>query len=554
MTTYGYTPSSGPAVVEMTGITKPYSNGAIEVEALRGIDLTVGEGEFVAIIGPSGSGKSTLMNIIGCLDVPTSGEYRLDGQDVARLSNARLADIRNQRIGFVFQQYNLLASMSAWRNVALPLCYAGVPAPERRRRALHALDLVGLADRAQHRPGELSGGQQQRVAAARALVTDPAIILADEPTGNLDSVSTADMLNLLSQLQAQGRTVVLITHDADVASAAHRIVHLRDGMVTADEVNPHVRPLSRLAGLEGAGWSVTPGVPAPLPPVAVTAPAAMDVPPDWPTLVWPAAVAYPDVPELVDVPEPVVVPEPATAPENPFAAPPEPSPAPEDPVMPEQVGAVVETSAPEWEGPAGPVADFAAERHVWSARLQALRTMPAPEVAAFPDESDVPEMATVEPEAAIIAPEPSGPYVPAREDPNLWAFLDAVEPVEAPAIPEPAPALEEPVVPPEAPAPVAPAEAEAPPIRFDEAPWPVPRPGVVWAVPLPLVLAETGVAVEASREAMGPAEAAPGAREPASAAVVAPPEVRDWTAGLPPARFVSGPDWPHPGRAAGREA
>ena len=226
---------AAPVVVQMSGLTKTYSNGTIEVEALRGIDLMIHQGEYVAIIGPSGSGKSTLMNIIGCLDVPTGGRYLLDGHDVATLNDARLARIRNRRIGFVFQQYNLLASLNAWRNVELPLSYAGVSASERRRRALERLAQVGLSERAKHRPGELSGGQQQRVAVARALVSDPSLILADEPTGNLDSVSTADMLDLLGQLHAEGRTIVLITHEAEVASRADRVIHVRDGRITSDE-------------------------------------------------------------------------------------------------------------------------------------------------------------------------------------------------------------------------------------------------------------------------------------------------------------------------------
>jgi len=230
-----------PEVVRMRGITKVYSNGTIQVEALRGIDLLIREGEYVAIIGPSGSGKSTLMNIIGCLDVATSGDYVLDGEDVSALNENKLAAIRNHRIGFVFQQFNLLASMNAWRNVELPLGYAGVPASERKRRAMAALEQVGLSDRADHRPGELSGGQQQRVAAARALVTNPSLILADEPTGNLDSVSSGDMLDLLADLHDQGRTIVLITHDAEVASSAQRIVHVRDGHIVSDEPNAHVR-------------------------------------------------------------------------------------------------------------------------------------------------------------------------------------------------------------------------------------------------------------------------------------------------------------------------
>ena len=222
-------------VVSMRGVWKIYDTGAIKVDALRGVDLDIVGGEYTAIIGPSGSGKSTLMHIIGCLDVATKGSYLLDGEDVSDMTEEDLADIRNRRVGFVFQQFNLLSNLNAWRNVELPLCYAGVPAAQRRQRAMAALEMVDLTDRAQHRPGELSGGQQQRVAVARALVTDPTLILADEPTGNLDSASTRDMLGLFGDLNRAGRTVLLITHDTDVASSARRIVQVRDGQVTADE-------------------------------------------------------------------------------------------------------------------------------------------------------------------------------------------------------------------------------------------------------------------------------------------------------------------------------
>ena len=230
--------SAGPLpavpVVELCGITKTYATGSVTVQALGGVDLRIDAGEHVAVMGPSGSGKSTLMNILGCLDVATSGAYRLAGEDVADLDETALAEIRNRRIGFVFQQFNLLPTLSAWRNVELPLVYAGVGAAQRRERATAALVRVGLGDRTENRPGELSGGQQQRVAVARALVGDPALILADEPTGNLDSASTADMLDLFDELHAAGRTVVVITHEDEVARRATRVVRLRDGLV-ADE-------------------------------------------------------------------------------------------------------------------------------------------------------------------------------------------------------------------------------------------------------------------------------------------------------------------------------
>ncbi len=220
------------SLLAMRDVRKVYDTGAVQVEALRGIDLEVAAGEYVAIMGPSGSGKSTLMHIIGCLDVPTEGRYALDGTDVSQMSERELAHVRNARIGFVFQQFNLLPSQSALRNVELPLVYAGVGRAERRERARAALERVGLGDRVEHRPGELSGGQQQRVSVARALVTDPALILADEPTGNLDSVSTRDVLNLFHELHDNGRTIVLITHEHDVAAEASRVVTIRDGLLT----------------------------------------------------------------------------------------------------------------------------------------------------------------------------------------------------------------------------------------------------------------------------------------------------------------------------------
>ncbi|HEX7353279.1 MAG TPA: ABC transporter ATP-binding protein [Mycobacteriales bacterium] len=220
------------AVLDLEDVTKTYAMGSQSVQALRGISLTVDEGEYVAIMGPSGSGKSTLMHIVGCLDVPSSGRYCLAGEDVSTLSEQELAHIRNRRIGFVFQQFNLLPSMTAQRNVELPLVYAGVGRADRQDRAEAALAQVGLGDRRGHRPGELSGGQQQRVAVARALVSEPDLILADEPTGNLDSSSTADMLHLLGELSKTGRTIVLITHEHDVAAAAGRTIRLRDGRIS----------------------------------------------------------------------------------------------------------------------------------------------------------------------------------------------------------------------------------------------------------------------------------------------------------------------------------
>ncbi|MFO6451919.1 MULTISPECIES: ABC transporter ATP-binding protein [unclassified Aeromicrobium] len=219
------------ALISLRDVRKVYTTGALEVAALDGVTLDIEQGEYVAIVGPSGSGKSTLMNILGCLDVPTHGTYALADEDVSTLDEVRLADVRNRLIGFVFQQFNLLPSLPAWRNVELPLVYAGVDRDERRERSVAALERVGLGDRADHRPGELSGGQQQRVAVARALVTDPAMVLADEPTGNLDSRSTADVLALFDELSSMGRTIVLITHEHDVAERADRQVVVRDGRV-----------------------------------------------------------------------------------------------------------------------------------------------------------------------------------------------------------------------------------------------------------------------------------------------------------------------------------
>ena len=221
-------------MIRLETVTKTYRMGRVEVQALRGIDLHIESGDFVAIMGASGSGKSTLMNIVGCLDVPTSGRYFLDGTDVAKLDDDQLAIIRNRKIGFVFQSFNLIPRTTALHNVEMPLIYAG--APNRRPRALEALDAVGLANRADHQPTELSGGQQQRAAIARALVTDPAILLADEPTGNLDSGSSVEIMKLLVELNEQhARTIVLITHERDIAAFAKRTVELRDGLIVRDE-------------------------------------------------------------------------------------------------------------------------------------------------------------------------------------------------------------------------------------------------------------------------------------------------------------------------------
>ncbi len=220
-------------MIELEGVTKVYGNGHVQVRALGPVDLVIGEGDFVAIMGASGSGKSTMMNILGCLDVPSGGRYSLDGIDVSQLRDNKLAEIRNTRIGFVFQSFNLIPRTSALRNVELPLVYSGDRA-NRRERARSALERVGLGERADHMPNELSGGQQQRVAVARALVTNPAIILADEPTGNLDTTSTVEIMRLLEELNDTGRTVVLITHEPEVAEFAKRVVELRDGHIVRD--------------------------------------------------------------------------------------------------------------------------------------------------------------------------------------------------------------------------------------------------------------------------------------------------------------------------------
>ncbi|VAW33225.1 ABC-type antimicrobial peptide transport system, ATPase component [hydrothermal vent metagenome] len=220
-----------PAVIEMTNITKSYQMGTQVVHALRGVDISIKEGEMVAIMGPSGSGKSTLMNMIGCLDVPSNGVYTLDGIDVSTLSDDEQAKIRNKRIGFVFQQFNLLPRTSALKQAALPLMYAGYNLSERNQRAKEALQKVGLGDRTDHRPDELSGGQQQRVAIARAIATNPSIILADEPTGALDTKTGEEILDLFEEFNKQGMTIIMVTHDPEVAERAERIIWLRDGLL-----------------------------------------------------------------------------------------------------------------------------------------------------------------------------------------------------------------------------------------------------------------------------------------------------------------------------------
>jgi len=227
-------------LIDISDVTKVYGSGEIAVHALRGVDLVVEEGEFVAIMGPSGSGKSTLMNILGCLDRPTSGSYVLDGEDVSRLSKDRLAGVRNRKIGFVFQSYNLLPRLTAAKNVMLPLLYNGrEPLPDKAcyERAIAALESVGLGDRVHHRPNELSGGQQQRVAIARALVNDPSIILADEPTGNLDTQSSEEIVGLLHQLHDDGATIVMVTHEPGIADHAERVIDLLDGQIASDRLN-----------------------------------------------------------------------------------------------------------------------------------------------------------------------------------------------------------------------------------------------------------------------------------------------------------------------------
>ena len=235
--------SSKKAVITLEGITKTYVNGKLTVPVLHGIDLSIYEGEFTSIMGPSGSGKSTFMNILGCLDRPTSGSYRLDGEEVAYLSDDELAYVRNKRIGFVFQSFNLLPKLTALDNVALPMVYAGVPKAERTARASQLLTDLGLGTRLDHMPAELSGGQRQRVAIARALANNPAIIMADEPTGNLDSKASLDVMHIFTELYQEGRTIILVTHEPDIAEYAGRNVVLKDGLIVEDTRNLHMKGL-----------------------------------------------------------------------------------------------------------------------------------------------------------------------------------------------------------------------------------------------------------------------------------------------------------------------
>lgn len=227
-------------LISIKSLNKTYQMGAEIVEALKNVSLDIEKNEYVALMGPSGSGKSTLMNLVGCLDSPTRGEYWLNGTEVSTMEDSELAEVRNKEIGFVFQTFNLMPRLSALENVALPLVYAGVGREERLEKARKALESVGLGDRVMHKPNELSGGQRQRVAVARALVNDPAIILADEPTGNLDTKTSYEIMGLFEQIHKAGNTVILVTHESDIAQHAHRIVRLRDGLVESDQPNPNI--------------------------------------------------------------------------------------------------------------------------------------------------------------------------------------------------------------------------------------------------------------------------------------------------------------------------
>jgi putative ABC transport system ATP-binding protein len=231
-------------IIKCTELKKFYQVGTQVVKAIRDISVSINAGEYVAIMGPSGSGKSTFMNIIGCLDTPTDGEYILNGQEVSKLEDDQLAEIRNKEIGFVFQTFNLMPRYSALENVMLPLVYAGLGSEKRKQRALEVLEQVGLSDRVMHKPNELSGGQRQRVAVARALVNHPSIILADEPTGNLDTKTSIDIMHLFSQIHQMGNTIILVTHEEDIALHAHRIIRLRDGEIEADYINKNIVSLA----------------------------------------------------------------------------------------------------------------------------------------------------------------------------------------------------------------------------------------------------------------------------------------------------------------------
>lgn len=230
-------------VIQLDSITRFFKVGTEVVRALRGISLSIKRNEFVALMGPSGSGKSTLMNLLGCLDTPTSGSYELNNKDVSKLQDDELAEIRNREIGFVFQTFNLLPRLNALENVALPMIYAGYSKNERLDRAMEVLEQVHLTDRVKHKPNELSGGQRQRVAIARAMVNRPSIILADEPTGNLDSVTSIDIMGLIEEIHKAGNTIILVTHEEDIARHAHRIVRLNDGLISSDEINQNIRTI-----------------------------------------------------------------------------------------------------------------------------------------------------------------------------------------------------------------------------------------------------------------------------------------------------------------------
>ncbi|RRJ92129.1 ABC transporter ATP-binding protein [Flavobacterium macacae] len=228
------------SLIKITNIKRDFTLGNEIINVLKGIDLTINKGEYVALMGPSGSGKSTLMNLLGCLDTPTSGQYILNGNDVSQMTDDNLAEIRNKEIGFVFQTFNLLPRTTALDNVALPMIYAGYSKSDRKARATEVLKQVGLGDRMDHEPNQLSGGQRQRVAVARALVNKPSIILADEPTGNLDSKTSVEIMNLFNEIHANGNTVILVTHEEDIAAYAHRIIRLRDGLVETDTINENI--------------------------------------------------------------------------------------------------------------------------------------------------------------------------------------------------------------------------------------------------------------------------------------------------------------------------